>query len=277
MSKQMYLTTKTALMKVGGAILDCEFQVQKLCQAIKEIKAAGWQLILVHGGGQAINTMLSAHQISAEFKEGLRVTSKYAMQLIEMTLCGHINPMLVRQLNHAGVRALGLTGCDSQILQCMQQSEAHGHVGRVQRVRCELIDLVMNAPIDAVPVIAPIGVDAQANALNVNADLAAAAIASALKVDQLVYLTDTEGIYDQKGHLISEIDSLTLKSLITTGAVKDGMLAKSKALLSVNMAHDGRIQIINGRSEKAVIQALLGHQSPGTVYHPLRTQEEVVK
>jgi acetylglutamate kinase len=259
---------QTILIKLGGSILDDPRCVTRLCQDLQLLNRVGIKIILVHGGSKAINHALTIHQIDSQFIDGLRVTSQEAMQVIEMVLCGHINTGLVKQLNYIGMRTIGLTGADDNLLQCDYFSQQHGFVGKVRQVNLKPITSILNAtdsPACPIPVIAPIGVDRQGNALNINADIAACEIAMAAGVDKLIYLTDQNGIFDETGRLLSSLDTDQLQRLIDHEIVKDGMLTKVRAILTALQTHLNDIHIINGQRPHALIEELFTVSGIGTL------------
>jgi acetylglutamate kinase len=259
---------QTILIKLGGSILDDPQCVTRLCQDLQLLNRVGIKIILVHGGSKAINHALNIHQIDSQFIDGLRVTSQEAMQVIEMVLCGHINTSLVKRLNCIGIRTIGLTGADDDLLQCDYFSQQHGFVGKVKQVNLKPITNILNAtdsPARPIPVIAPIGIDQQGNSLNVNADIAACEIAMAAGVDKLIYLTDRNGIFDETGQLMSSLNTDQLQWLIEHKIVKDGMLTKVRAILSALQTNLNNIHIINGQRPHALIEELFTVSGIGTL------------
>ncbi|NKB46946.1 MAG: acetylglutamate kinase [Legionellales bacterium] len=230
-----------------------------LNQDLKLLKGVGIHVILVHGGGKAIDQALAMHHINSHFVDGLRVTSNAAMDIIEMVLCGHINNMLVKQLNHIGIRAVGLTGADDHLLQCEPISTQHERAGKVKAVNIQPIINILHTPdsqVHPIPVIAPIGIDSQGQSLNVNADVAACEIAMALGVNKLIYLTDQDGIFDADGQRLSSLDTHQLQQLIDQQIVKEGMLTKVRAILTALQTNMNHIHIINGQRPHALIEEL---------------------
>lgn len=143
----------TVLIKLGGSLLGDEPLLQSLCQDLKLLKGIGLNIVLVHGGSKAINQALKTQHIASEFVDGLRVTSADAMAVIEQTLCGQVNPLLVRQLNYAGVPAIGLSGADNGMLQCHALSQVHGQVGSIQALNVDYVCSILATGVT--PVIAP--------------------------------------------------------------------------------------------------------------------------
>jgi len=258
----------TILIKLGGSILHSPELIASLCDDLKLLKDSGIKIIIVHGGSKAINKYLSINNIESEFLNGLRVTSVEAMKIIEMVLCGHVNNILVRKLNSIGMNAVGLSGADNNMLQCDYYSKQHGCVGRINTVNTAPISRILlqhGTPFDAIPVIAPIGVDTNGNPMNINADYAASHIASALNVDKLIYMTDTDGICDKKGNIYSELSSRDLMELTEIKTVKGGMLTKAKAILSAINNGLNHIHIINGNKRHILIEEIFTVNGAGTL------------
>ncbi len=260
---------RTFLIKLGGSSLEDMELVARLCTDLSLVRSASVQLAIVHGGGPKINRQLELHQLTWHFAQGLRVTTHEMMDVIEMVLCGKVNPTLVRTINATGVSAVGISGFDNMTLLCEPMSAELGRVGRVTRVNTELIAAQLERQKESgqgsIPVIAPIGVDLQGQAYNVNADFAAAHIARALRVDKLIYLTDQDGILDRQGNLIPEITAVGLQELIHTDVVSGGMLAKVNAVLEALHGGIGEVHILNGQRSHSLIQELYTDKGVGTL------------
>ena len=265
---------KTFLIKLGGAILENATNLKHLCKALKLLTEVGIHIVIVHGGSTAINQVLKQHQIESTFVDGQRVTSLEAMNVIEMVLCGHVNKQIVRQLNHIGIQATGLSGSDNSMLVCDAYSHEHGYVGLIKSVNTQPIAWVMQSgktAVDCIPIIAPIGVNEFGQPMNINADYAACELAIALQVDKLIYLTDQDGILDAHGKVISEISKEALNDLVTKQIVHGGMLTKSKAILVALNAHLNHVHVLNGNHPHALIQELFTTDGVGTLCqsHPI--------
>jgi acetylglutamate kinase len=255
---------KTILIKAGGSILHDEERTSLLCDDIKSLKEAGFKIILVHGGGKAINEALTIHGIESEFIDGLRVTSAAAIKVIEMVLCGQVNQLLVRKLNHLRVNAIGLSGAENQMLLCDYYSQQHGFVGDIKAVNPFFVNHIL-ASLDSIPVIASIGIDKAGNALNINADMAACHLANSLGVDQLIYLTDQDGIYNDQGKIFSSLSEQNLQQLIHHSIVEGGMLVKVKAILASLKAGLEGIMVLNGKQNQILLDAVLHKKGVGTL------------
>lgn len=263
---------KRILIKVGGSILDNVESVRSLSEDIKLIKGVGIDVVLVHGGGKAINEALQINNIQSEFVDGLRVTSRPAMNAIEMVLCGQVNKQLVRQLNNVGVKAIGLSGTDNNMLPCKPFSKQHGAVGLLTSVHtADIIDVINK---NCVPVISPIGVNELGQAMNINADIAACEIAKALKVDKCIYLTDTNGIYNEEKAVYSKLQELELNQLIESKTVQGGMLIKVQAILAALQTDLSEVHILNGNRAHALLEELFTRRGVGTLCQSMQKLPE---
>jgi acetylglutamate kinase len=258
----------TVLIKLGGSVLNDQTAIKNLCSDLTLLKHMGIKLFLVHGGSKAINEQLAINHISSTFINGLRVTSPAAMNIIEMVLCGHVNPLLVRMLNHMGLPTLGLSGVDNQLLQCTTLDPSYGCVGHIEHINTRYLAklLAQQDDVDApIPVIAPIGVNAQGNAMNINADVAASALAIALQANKLIFVTDQTGIYNHKGEIYSELFDTELAALIANKVVTGGMLSKVNAILAALQAGINNIHILNGHHPHCLIEELFTVRGIGTL------------
>lgn len=257
------------LIKLGGSVLDNPELVKELCTDLNLVRAAGIRLVIVHGGGKAINNTLEKNGIKPEFRDGLRITNAAIIDTIETVLCGHINRMLVRTLNAAGIVATGMCGSDANLLQCKILAAEYGYVGEIENINTTLLEHVLTTQLQddggIIPVISPIGISRNGEALNVNADWAASRIAVALGIHKLIYLTDQNGIYDKNGTIIPLLDASELDELIHSGAVSDGMLTKAKTILNALNHGLDNIHIISGKNPHALIQELFTNQGSGTL------------
>jgi acetylglutamate kinase len=253
---------KNILIKLGGAALEDSNLVAAICSDLSLIRSVGIQLVLVHGGGPAINRELTSKGISWEFINGQRVTTPEMMDVIEMVLRGHVNQKIVRTLNKAGMRAVGISGTDARTLYCKQSNAQLGQVGAIERVDTSYIQAVMQ---HATPVIAPLGVGASGKAFNINADWAAARITEALGVKKMIFLTDQEGILDSNNKLIEELDAGELENLIETGVVRGGMLAKVQTILHALRNGVTDVHVLNARRPHGLIEELFTDRGVGTV------------
>lgn len=227
------------VVKCGGSMLaqlndvffDC---IKKLQQKYK--------VVIVHGGGPEIDAKLGASNIEVEKKDGLRVTPKEVMDVVQMVLCGSTNKKLVMNLQKHHLFAVGLSGCDGKLLQVQPVSEEIGYVGEVSYVETSLLKGLMN--MNYIPVIAPIGV--KGNELyNINADNAAAGIAAALGAKELIFITDVDGILHE-GNLVKKTDEFEIATFIEKGVITGGMIPKVQSALTSLKIGVQKVSIVNG-------------------------------
>lgn len=270
----------TLMIKLGGSVLQDDQLLALIARDIAAIHSVGISTVLVHGGGPAINQELERRQIKWEFVDGLRVTTPEMMSVIEMVLRGSVNCRIVRALNKMGIRAVGLAGTDASTLMCKPTSKALGLVGEIEGVNPELIEQILKIESGmsarGVPVIAPIGTDRAGRSYNINADWAASRIASRLGISKMLFLTDQDGILDQEGKLIPELDAGELEQLIEDGTVKGGMLAKARTILYAVQHKVDDVHILNAKRPHALIEELFTDRGIGTVCH-LRSRAHKAK
>jgi acetylglutamate kinase len=238
-------TPPRVLIKLGGAALKAPETMALAAQVLKSYRDYGYQVIVVHGGGPAINTELSRLGMTWQFVGGQRVTSHKMMEVIEATLCGNVNKHLVRYFGAAGIPVIGLSGADQRTLLCTQASPELGQVGSIQKVNAGWIEDLLATPSAPIPLIAPVGVGASGECYNINADWSAAHLAVALKVEQLLYVTDQVGIMDEEGQIIANVDASGLENMIECKTVTGGMLAKVRAVLFALQSGISSVSIMN--------------------------------
>ncbi len=225
------MSTKRILIKLGGASLGDANVLTKLANCLEQYRNLGYQVILVHGGGPAINAELTRRNMTWNFVKGQRVTTPEMMEVIEMVLSGSINPQIVKYLNSRGLFSLGFSGVDGPTLLCSQASPELGLVGVVDQVNSRWIEDLLSMPHSPIPVIAPLGTNAMGESFNVNADWAASRLASALKVQQMIFLTDQKGILDARKMPIKDISQAQLEQLVHEEVVTGGMYTKALTIL----------------------------------------------
>jgi acetylglutamate kinase len=257
---------KIVVVKYGGnAMTEPELQASFAMDVVL-LKYIGMRPVIVHGGGPQIGRTLARLGKESTFVGGLRVTDDETMEVVEMVLGGKVNREIVALVQRAGGRAIGLTGCDDDMIRVTQRLEADRELGRVGKV----IDLDP-APIIAVadagfiPVIAPIGIDAEGVTHNVNADEAAGAIAAALGAEKLVLLTDIEGVKDAKGELIHQLDTHEALKHIADETIRDGMIPKVECCMSALGAGVKNAHIIDGRVVHALLLEIFTDGGVGTL------------
>lgn len=253
----------SVVVKLGGSILDDPELLKALCYDLSLLTACGIRVIIVHGASKHINQALTQQQINSEFIDGMRVTSKEAINVVEMVLCGQVNQVLVRSLNHQGVNAIGLSGADCKLLECNVMPGGFGEVGEIVKVNTALIANLLAQQI--IPVIAPVGISPEGSALNINADWAACEIALALNIDKLIYLTDVPGILDQHQQIISTATSSDLSHSISEAVVQGGMLIKVNTIIKALTAGLNKIYVISGKQQHSMLYELFTDAGGGTL------------
>lgn len=219
---------------------------------------------MVHGGGKRINHYLDRLGIKSEFKDGLRITTKESIDVVEMVLSGLINKEITALLNENGAKAIGLSGKDSHLLSSKPlKNGAYGFVGEINSVNKNMLDYILDG--GYIPVIAPISVGENSQSYNVNADLCASSIAKCIKADKVIFLTDTKGVLDKNGELISTLNSDEIQNLKNDGTISGGMIPKIDACLEcvkngVNGAH-----IIDGRISHSILLEIFTDTGIGTL------------
>lgn len=268
---------KTIVIKYGGNAMINDTLKEQVMKDIVLMKYVGIRPVIVHGGGPDITSFLKKFGKVTEFVSGLRVTDKETVQIAEMVLAGKINSEIVNRLNRLGIRAVGLSGKDSDLIIAHKKlAEVHngtdaveqvdiGYVGEVEKINTALInDLLDN---DYVPVIAPIGAGHADESFNINADYVAAEVAGALQAEKLLLLTDTKGIFrdfEDKSSFISTLTQSEAKKLINDGSIGGGMIPKVEACLHALDSGTGKACIIDGREAHSLILELFTSQGIGT-------------
>ncbi|MFC0187692.1 acetylglutamate kinase [Fictibacillus aquaticus] len=216
------------VIKAGGSVLsDLN---DHFYEALAHLKSIGQDIIIVHGGGPHISAKLDSCGIPFEKVDGIRVTSKQAMKAVEETLAGSVNTSFVRRLNKAGFDAVGLSGSDAELLQCSLLDESrYGMVGKVEKTNGRLLRHMLQGGF--IPVISSIGMNENGDAVNINADVAAEAVALAVVADQITFISDVEGLMENK-QLIKKATRQEIQNWIQDGTIYGGMIPKVEAALN---------------------------------------------
>ena len=250
------------VIKYGGAAMSDASTARDLAAEIAQLARCGSRIVLVHGGGPEIDRALRRAGIEPKKIDGLRVTDDETMNVVEMVLAGRVNKALAAQLCQAGVRAVGLSGRDANLLLAqkrLQQSHDLGRVGSVIKVESGILSDLLSA--GYLPVVCSVAADSVGGALNVNADEVAAAIAVALRASSMVLLTDVPGVlrsYPDESTLISRLTIAEAETLLRSGAIAKGMIPKITSSIEVVRAGVGEVRIMDGRSPHYIRQALEG-------------------
>ena len=269
-------TGKTIVVKFGGNAMIDEDLKNSFARDIVMMKLVGMSPVVVHGGGPQIGELLDKLNIDSHFVNGMRVTDTATMNVVEMVLGGSVNKDIVNLINQNGGKAIGLTGKDGKLIQAKQLKVTHqspemlapeiidiGHVGEVSAINTDVLDMLRNS--DFIPVIAPIGVDSKGNSYNINADLVAGKVAEVLKAEKLMLLTNTAGLLDKKGNLLTGLSTAQVDGLIADGTIYGGMLPKIACALDAVKGGVKRAHIIDGRVNHATLLEIFTDQGVGTL------------
>ncbi|MEJ2817719.1 MULTISPECIES: acetylglutamate kinase [unclassified Caulobacter] len=273
---------ETVVIKYGGHAMGQE-QVAKLFAAdVVLLKLLGVHPVVVHGGGPQISRMLDKAGVKSTFVDGLRVTDEATMEVAEMVLSGAINKEIASWITQAGaeadVRGVGLSGKDARLITAekvtrtrkdpdsnIEQAVDLGFVGEPTKVDPHLIQALLTSETDYIPVIAPIGVSAQGETFNINADTVAGALAGALKAKRMLMLTDIKGVLDANGELIRQMTLDEARELITSGVATGGMIPKLENAIHAVESGVEAVVILDGRRPHAMLVELFSEHGAGTL------------
>ncbi|RUM49900.1 MAG: acetylglutamate kinase [Marinomonas sp.] len=267
---------KTLVIKYGGNAMTDEALQAGFARDIVLMKAIGINPIVVHGGGPQIGEMLAKLNIESKFINGMRVTDTATMDVVEMVLGGQVNKDIVNLISRAGGKAIGLTGKDSGFIKAKKLFVKHqaegmsapeqvdiGHVGEVASIDTSVLKVLENS--DLIPVIAPIGIDDEGNAYNINADLVAGKVAEAVNAEKLMLLTNISGVQDKQGNVLTGLSTAQVDNLIADGTIYGGMLPKISCALSAVNAGVTSAHIIDGRVPHATLLEIFTDTGVGTL------------
>ena len=251
------------VIKLGGHAMISDEALETFARDVVLMRQVGINPVIVHGGGPMINSMLDKLNIKSEFINGKRVTDSETMNVVEMVLSGSVNKKIVQAINNQDGRAVGLSGKDAKLIICKQETPDLGLVGSPTDVNPEVIFTLFEN--DMIPVIAPLGAGSNGETLNINGDTVSGAIASALKADRLLLLTDVSGVQDKNGSIITELDSTQIKNWINEGIISGGMIPKTEtALLALKGGVRG-VVILDGRVPNACLLELFTEHGAGSL------------
>lgn len=257
---------KTIVIKYGGSAQVNPLLKDKFAQDIILLYLVGIKPIIVHGGGKKINSYLDRLQIKSEFIDGMRVTTPEIMEVVEMVLSGNINKEITTLLNHHGSKAIGISGKDANFIKAEPMDDGkYGLVGNITHIDKKVIKKLVKEGF--IPVVAPIGSgdDESHPGYNINADLAASKIAVALHAEKILFLTDTRGILDKDGQLLSKLDKKRVNELKADGTITGGMLPKVDACVEALEGGVRSSHIIDGRIEHSLLLELFTSDGIGTI------------
>lgn len=256
----------TIVIKYGGNAMINEDLKDQVMQDVVLLNAIGIKVVLVHGGGPEISSMLKKVGIESKFQDGLRVTDKDSMEIVQMVLSGKVNKSLVNLLSQRGARAVGLSGVDSGLIKASFKDEKYGYVGNIDSVDKTLIDDLLVK--GYIPVISSIGAGKNGEIFNINADTAASSIAKALKADRLIMMTDVAGIMRDKDDTDTLIAELTIKEaeeLKKQGIINQGMIPKIECCIEAIQNGVSKVIIMNGTIPHSMLMELFTKEGAGTL------------
>jgi acetylglutamate kinase len=273
---------ETVVVKYGGHAMGDTETARKFAADIVLLKLVGIHPVVVHGGGPQISRMLDKAGVKSQFVDGLRVTDQATMEVAEMVLSGSVNKELAHQITAAGreadVRGVGLSGKDARLMtvqkvtrtrkdpdSMIEQAVDLGFVGEPSEVDPTLIQALLNAPEDYIPVIAPIGVAPDGATYNINADTAAGAVAGALGAKRFLLLSDVPGVLDANGDLIREMSKQDARALISSGVATGGMIPKLETCIAALEAGVEAAVILDGRQPHVLLMELFTEHGAGTL------------
>jgi len=264
---------KTIVVKYGGNAMTDEKLKHSFARDVVLLKLVGMDPVVVHGGGPQIDEMLKRIGKKGEFIQGMRVTDSETMDVVEMVLGGLVNKDIVNLINQHGGRAIGLTGKDGSFIRARKMLVQNkddaaemldiGQVGEIQSIDPEVISLLESR--EFIPVVAPIGVGEDGESYNINADLVAGKLAEVLRAEKLILLTNTPGVLDKNGNLLTGLTPKQVDELFADGTIHGGMLPKIGSALDAAKSGVKSVHIIDGRVEHALLLEVLTDQGVGTL------------
>jgi acetylglutamate kinase len=273
---------ETVVIKYGGHAMGEESVAKLFAADLVLLKLVGVHPVVIHGGGPQISRMLAKAGVKSTFIDGLRVTDEDTMEVAEMVLSGAINKEIVHYINRAGadadVRGVGLSGKDARLITVekairtkrdpdsnIEQAVDLGFVGEPKKVDPKIVEALIYADQDYVPVIAPIGVSDEGQTFNINADTAAGAVAGALKAKRMLLLTDVKGVLDKNGELIRQLSVAEAKDAILSGVATGGMIPKLETAIAAVEEGVEAVVILDGRRPHAMLVELFSEHGAGTL------------
>lgn len=256
---------RTVVVKYGGAAMENADLMRQVVGDLMLMKLMGLRIVLVHGGGKAINALLKQLDIPVKFERGLRVTDDQTMEAVQMVLIGKVNQTLVRGLNAYGNVGVGISGADGMTFEVEQTDPALGRVGTITHVNTDLIESVLDD--GYIPVIASVGCG-EDGFYNINADVAASEVASALGADKLVYLTDVDGLFhdvEDEESLISQLTKSEAEELLGSGKLSAGMIPKISSVVEALKGGVKEVHLLNGTFPHALLLEVFTDAGIGTM------------
>ncbi len=268
----------SVVIKFGGHAMGEQASIEAFASDIVLLQQVGAKPVVVHGGGPQIGSMLSRLEMESNFIDGLRVTDQQTISIVEMVLAGAINKSLVTSISAAGGMSVGISGKDGNLIiakklnhrtkdtdSAIENLVDLGYVGIPDKVDKQVLDALLG--VNMIPVVAPLGLGADGQTYNINADTAAGSIASALNASRLLMLTDVDGVLDDNGKLIPRLSIAQARQLILDGVIKGGMIPKVETCIQAVQSGAGAAVILDGRKKHAVLVELFTEHGIGTLIH----------
>ncbi|MCX8952529.1 acetylglutamate kinase [Ruegeria sp. NA] len=254
------------VIKLGGHAMGSDEAMESFARDVVLMRQVGVNPVVVHGGGPMINAMLNKLDIQSDFVNGKRVTDTATVEVVEMVLSGLVNKRIVQAINGQGGSAVGLSGKDANLMICDQTDASLGYVGTPSEMNPKILhDLFSH---DVIPVIAPLGAGREGETFNVNGDTAAGAIASALKADRLLLLTDVSGVKNAAGDVVTELKAGQIREMTREGTIAGGMIPKTETALDALHSGVRAVVILDGRAPNAVLLELFTEHGAGSLIRP---------
>ena len=264
---------RTVVVKYGGNAMTDERLKRSFAHDVVLLKLVGINPVVVHGGGPQIEQLLAKVGKKGEFVQGMRVTDEETMDIVEMVLAGRVNKEIVELINHAGGKGVGLTGQDGGLIRARKLMIESldtpgvridiGQVGEIEKIDPSVIQTLTGNGF--IPVIAPIGSGASGETYNINADVVAGKVAEVLKAEKLVLMTNTVGVLDRNGNLLTGLTAKKIDELFADGTISGGMLPKISSALDAAKAGVNAVHIIDGRVDHALLLEIMTDQGVGTM------------
>ncbi len=259
-------TGKTVVVKYGGNAMVNEELKQQVMEDIVLLQLIGVKIVMVHGGGPEISEMMNALGKKPEFVNGLRVTDKDTIDIVQMVLAGKVNKTLVNLLETKGAHAMGLSGIDGRLIEAEMKDERLGFVGSVKKINIKPVTDMLDA--GYIPVVSTVGCDKTGNIYNINGDTAAAYIAGALEAERLIMMTDIAGILrdkDDPSTLLSELTVSEAAELFENGTISGGMIPKVECCITAINKGVKNAVVMDGRVPHSILMELLTDEGAGTL------------
>ena len=260
------MSGKTFVIKYGGSAMEDPELCRQVVADIEMLKLMGVRIVLVHGGGKAINAMLKRLDVPVRFKDGLRVTDDETMEAVQEVLVGHVNQQLVWALNEYGHNAVGISGADGKTLKAEAVDPELGRVGRIREVDTNLINTILDD--GYIPVVATVGCGPD-GFYNINADVAADKIAEAMGADKLIYLTDVDGLFrdfNDEDSLVAQLTRSETHELLESGTLDGGMIPKIRSVAEALDAGVSEVVILNGTYPHSLLLEIFTDAGCGTMF-----------